>query len=61
MSKIGMIFECGPQGVDKQVCEYLAGHLRADVELAFSTLDNKDNLLRDAGKAAKQLLADGCC
>lgn len=61
MSKIGMIFECGPQGADKQVCEFLATRLRADIELAFSTLDNKENLLRDAGKAAKQLLADGCC
>lgn len=61
MSKIGMIFECGPQGADKQVCEFLATQLRADVELDFSTLDNKENLLRDAGKAAKQLLADGCC
>lgn len=61
MSKIGMIFECGPQGADKQVCEYLAKHLRDNVQISPVTLDNKANLLRDAGEAAKQLLADECC
>lgn len=61
MSKIGMIFECGPQGADKQVCEYLAKHLRPNDQISPVTLDNKANLLRDAGQSAKQLLADGCC
>lgn len=59
--KLGMIFECGPQGADKQVCEYLARHLRGNNEIASITLDTKANLLRDAGATAKQLLADGCC
>ena len=59
--KVGMIFECGPQGADKQVCEYLAQHIRPGINLSLVTLDNKANLLRDAGEAAKQLLADGCC
>lgn len=57
---IGMVFECGPQGADKQVCEYLARHLRPGIEIKSRTLDNKDNLLRDAGKVAAQLLKDGC-
>lgn len=57
---IGLIFECGPQGADKQVCEYLAAHLRPGVQLSSRTLDNKENLLRDAGKVAAQLLKDGC-
>jgi len=59
--KVGMIFECGPQGADKQVAEYLTRQLRADATISPVTLDNKANLLRDAGQAAKQLLADGCC
>lgn len=59
--KVGMIFECGPQGADKQVCEYLAREIRGGTEFAFVTLDNKANLLRDAGLAAKRMLADGCC
>jgi hypothetical protein len=57
---IGMIFECGPQGADIQVCEYLAQHVRPDVVVRSKTLDNKPNLLRDAGKVAAQLLRDGC-
>lgn len=60
MTKIGFIFECGPQGADKQVCEYLASQLRPDVQLVSRTLDNKPNLLTEAGKVAASLLADGC-
>lgn len=58
--KIGLIFECGPQGADKQVCEYLASQLRQGVQLISRTLDNKPNLLAEAGKVASKLLADGC-
>lgn len=58
--KIGLMFECGPQGADKLVCEYLANQLRPGVQLVSSTLDNKPNLLAEAGKVAVKLLADGC-
>ena len=57
---IGLIFECGPQGADKQVCEYLAKAIRPGVALTSKTLDNKENLLRDAGRVAAQMLKDGC-
>lgn len=60
MSKIGFIFECGPQGADKLVCEYLAKQVRAGIIPVSRTLDNKANLLRDAGRVAAELLADGC-
>ena len=60
LATIGMVFECGPQGADKQVCEYLAKHIRPGIDIKSRTLDNKDNLLRDAGKVAAQLLKDGC-
>lgn len=60
MSRIGFIFECGPQGADKQVCEYLADQIRKGITPVSRTLDNKENLLRDAGKVAAELLADGC-
>ncbi|MBI4984432.1 MAG: DUF4276 family protein [Rhodocyclales bacterium] len=58
--KIGLIFECGPQGADKQVCEYLARKLLPDVELVSKTLDTKPNLLNEAGRVAAGLLADDC-
>lgn len=57
---IGMVFECGPQGADKRVCEYLVQQIRPGIAIRSRTLDNKDNLLRDAGKVAAQLLKDGC-
>ena len=58
--KVGFIFECGPQGADKQVCEYLASQIRPGVIPVSRTLDNKANLLKDAGKVAVALLAEGC-
>lgn len=57
---IGFIFECGPQGADKQVCEYLAAHICPQNKFTSKTLDNKPNLLRDAGKVAAQMLKDKC-
>ncbi|MCG6862130.1 MAG: DUF4276 family protein [Chromatiaceae bacterium] len=57
---LGLIFECGPQGADKQVCEYLIQHLKPEAKLRSRTLDNKANLLRDAGRVAAQLFKDGC-
>jgi hypothetical protein len=58
--KIGFVFECGPQGADKQVCEYLASKILPQAQMVSRTLDNKANLLKDAGKVAAALLADGC-
>ncbi len=60
MSKVGFIFECGPQGADKQVCEYLAAQVLTGIVPVSRTLDNKEDLLSDAGKVAAALLADGC-
>ena len=60
-ASIGLVFECGPQGADKQVCEYLVQQIRPGVTLKSRTLDDKRKLLRDAGKVAAQLLKDGCC
>jgi hypothetical protein len=58
--KVGFIFECGLKGADVMICEYLALQIRADITLVSRTLDNKENLLRDAGRVAAALFADGC-
>lgn len=59
--KVGFVFECGPQGADKLVCEYLAGQLLAEgVEFISRTMDNKLKLLEGAAEIAKELLTDGC-
>ena len=58
--KIGMIFECGPQGADKKVCEYLAKQIEPEIEIESLTLDNKKNLLSECGTTADLLLKSGC-
>jgi len=58
--KVGMLFECGPYGADKSVCEHLVHMLDPDIEVASVTLDNKPNLVSECGIFAAQLLADGC-
>jgi len=58
--KLGMIFECGPQGADKKVCEHLAQTICPGVEIVSITLDNKQKLVRDSGSSAALLLSQGC-
>lgn len=57
---IGFVFECGPQGADKQVCEYLASQLKPGFNTVSRTLDNKPNLLERGASVAKRLLDEGC-
>lgn len=58
--KIGMIFECGPDGADKKVGEWLAKRIRQDLELMSITLDNKPNLVSECGRSTADLIAQGC-
>ena len=58
--KVGMIFECGPQGADLKVCKHLVYMLNPSIEISAVTLTNKRGMIADCGLAAAQLLADGC-
>ncbi|NER78894.1 MAG: DUF4276 family protein [Leptolyngbya sp. SIO1D8] len=58
--KVGMIFECGPEGPDKKVCEHLALRINSGIQISSVTLDNKKNLVNECGKAASTLLEEGC-
>lgn len=58
--KVGMIFECGPDGADLQVCRHLARVLHPSIEIVPVTLDNKPKLKAECGSAATKLLAEGC-
>lgn len=59
--KVGFVFECGPQGADKLVCEYLAGQVLPEgTEFVSRTMDNKLKLLEGAAEIAQELLVDGC-
>ena len=55
-----MIFECGPDGADLQVCRHLARLLHPVIEIVHVTLDNKPKLATECGTAAAKLLAEGC-
>lgn len=62
--KIGMIFECGPSGADKIVCQYLAQKLfrikQQELLIEPITLDNKKNLIQECASHAQHLLSIGC-
>ena len=58
--KIGMIFECGPDGADQQVCEHLAHRLLPGIDVDPIPLGNKPGLLSGCGPAAANLLQQGC-
>jgi hypothetical protein len=57
---IGIIVECGPDGADKAVTQYLAGRIVAGVRVRCVTLDNKKQLITNCGDAAAGLLSEGC-
>ncbi|MGC2232791.1 MAG: DUF4276 family protein, partial [Candidatus Acidiferrum sp.] len=59
--KIGMIFECGPDGADLQVCQALGKRLNPQVVISSVPLDNKPKLIRECGKVSKQLLEVDRC
>lgn len=58
--KVGMIFECGPGGADQKVCEILARKLKPDIQISPATMGSKPALISECGKAAANLLAEGC-
>jgi len=58
--KIGMIFESGPQGAEKQVCEDLARRIKPGRQLVSVTHRNKPEMIADCGKDVVNLLKEGC-
>ena len=58
--KVGMIFECGDQGADIEVCVHLAKRIRPNLSIETDALGNKRDLLDCCGVSAAQLLRVGC-
>lgn len=64
--KVGMLFECGPQGADIKVCRHFAERLIPQLETGLGiqviaeTRTNKKIMIEEAGLAAKILLDAGC-
>jgi hypothetical protein len=62
--KVGVLVECGRQGLEDVVCRRLFALLReqSGVEFEFDILpmDNKARLIQECGTAASLLLGNGC-
>ena len=56
-----MIFECGPQGADRKVCEVFVKKLNPDTQIEPITLNNKPNLIAQCGTFAAELLKEDKC
>jgi hypothetical protein len=57
--KIGLIFECGRDGADGQVCRYFMEKLNPGAEIVSRYMDVKTNLVEDCGPVAS-LLVKSC-
>jgi hypothetical protein len=58
--KLGMIFESGAQGADRQVCRHLAEELDASIEVEYVNHMNKPEMISACGKDVRHLMAQGC-
>ena len=64
MSKIGLLVECGRNGLEVVMCRRIGELLSQDhgveVELEIVPMDNKARLLEDCGSVVARVLANGC-
>jgi len=62
--KVGLLVECGREGLEAIVCRNLCQLIAADrdieIELEIVPMDNKARLLEECGTATANLLANGC-
>ena len=62
--KVGLLVECGREGLEAIVCRKLCQLIAADrdikIELEIVPMDNKARLLEECGTATANLLANGC-
>ncbi len=62
--KVGILVECGRQGLESVVCgrlcELLSEHTGVEFEFDIMPMDNKKNLILECGTATKNLFASGC-
>jgi hypothetical protein len=58
--RVGIICECGPQGAEVRVFPELARRIDASVIMDCVPLDQKPKLVRECGRAAANLYAQGC-
>jgi hypothetical protein len=57
--KVGIIFECGRDGADVQVCRHLVEKLRPDTKIDAQFMDEKKSLIENCGLVAS-ILVESC-
>ena len=64
MPRVGILVECGPQGLEAVVCRRLCALLREHTGVAFQEdivpMDTKRNLIQGCAEVAARLLNSGC-
>ena len=64
MSKIGLLVECGRDGLEvvmcRRICQLMFEEHDSDLEVDLVPMDNKQRLLEECGTVAANLLANGC-
>ncbi|MGO8744473.1 MAG: hypothetical protein ACLQNE_00655 [Thermoguttaceae bacterium] len=62
--KVGILVECGRQGLEDVLCRRICALLREQTGVAFEIdivpMDDKKNLIRNCGAATARLFDDGC-
>lgn len=58
--KIGLLFECGPEGPDKKICEAIINSIQPKIDAIYRGLDDKPGLIEKCGNVSAALIADGC-
>jgi hypothetical protein len=64
MEKVGILVECGRQGLEtivcRRICDLLRTHTRVQFEIDIVPMDNKERLIQQCGAAVARLFDDGC-
>lgn len=64
MTRVGILVECGPEGLEikvcEKICELLNSEDNANIRPTIVPMDNKRRLIEECGTATANLLRDGC-
>lgn len=64
MKKVGLLVECGRQGLEtivcRRICKLLVDQHGADIRVEIVPMDNKEKLIKGCGGASEALLKSGC-
>jgi hypothetical protein len=64
MVRVGILVECGRDGLEvhvcRKMCELFNEQLEVEIEPVIVPMDNKSRLLEECGTVTRNLFDDGC-